>query len=342
MVSVVLPVHNAGAYLGLAVESILQQSLGELELICIDDGSTDDSPEILQRFAARDGRVRLERREHRGLIAVLNEGLRIARAPLVARMDADDISLPQRLESQYRRFERDPDLWVLGTAEERIDKHGKPRGRPMVVSGSAAVARELRAGCVIRHPSVMMRRDRILDVGGFRPAYKHAEDYDLWLRVSECGKLDNLEEVGLQYRMHADSVSERHTARQRVSAQLARATHRLRSAGEMDPTADLAAEPDLWADPLLDCLIPDHARFFRFVDLAFRAGSDGFDAGLARQLLRHQQWKVVRENRRLFQEALAAVVWQRKEKDLLWLQSLLAGLGTNPGRFIEMSMAQSK
>ncbi len=334
-VSVLLPVHNAAVYLTEAVESILGQTISDFELICIDDGSTDGSPAILQGFAAQDERVRLVRREHRGLIAALNEGLRIARAPLVARMDADDISLPERLELQYRRFQLDANLWVLGTAEERIDAAGQRRGRHPVVSGCDAVAKALRENCIIRHPSVMMRRDPIQEIGGYRPAYKHAEDYDLWLRVSEHGKLDNLDVVALRYRMHSGSVSERHTVRQRLSAELARASHVLRRAGHEDPTASLNSEPDLWTDPLLDRLIPAHAMFFRFVDLAFRACSDQFDPKLARRMLRSQDRRVVRANRRLWQEALICIAETRDGKGLLWMESLAAAFRTNPGRFIQ-------
>ena len=333
-VSVLLPVHNAEVYLPEAVESILGQSLTDFELICIDDGSSDRSHELLQRYAARDRRVRVFRTKHAGLIAALNEGLKIARAPLVARMDADDVSTPERLEQQHRRFQLDPELWVLGTAEERIDACGCPRGRPPVVTGSDAVARALRERCVIRHPSVMMRREPILGLGGYRPAYKHAEDYDLWLRVSEHAKLDNLEFVGLRYRMHPESVSERHTARQRISAELARATHRLRMSGQQDPTDGLRAEPDLWNDPLLDQLIPAHVRFFRFLDLAYRTASEEFDHELAWHLLRHQDKDVVKANRHLWQEALTYLVQESRRWDSLRGASFVAAFQTHPGRFI--------
>src|SRR5690606_31270019 len=176
-VSVLLPVHNAEAYVSEAVESILRQSFDCFELICIDDGSTDQSYELLKHYSAQDSRVRVFRNKHAGLVAALNEGLRLCRAPLVARMDADDIATPERLARQYRRFELDPGMWVLGTAEERIDEVGRPRGRPPVITGCDAVARALREKCVIRHPTVMMRREPILAIGGYRAAYKHAEDY---------------------------------------------------------------------------------------------------------------------------------------------------------------------
>lgn len=336
-VSVLLPVYNADAYVPEAVESILRQSFDCFELICIDDGSTDQSYELLKHYSAQDSRVRVFRNKHAGLVAALNEGLRLCRAPLVARMDADDIATPERLARQHRRFELDPGLWVLGTAEERIDEVGRPRGRPPVITGCDAVARALREKCVIRHPTVMMRREPILAIGGYRAAYKHAEDYDLWLRVSERGKIDNLDFIGLQYRMHAGSVSERHTPRQRISAALARATHELRLAGESDPTSGLNEEPDLWTDPLLDNLIPAHVKFFRFVDLAFRAASNDFDEELARRLLKEQTKTVVRANKRIWQEAMTCMAWTRKGWDRLRIASFLAAVQAHPGRFLRMS-----
>src|SRR5690606_22056430 len=109
---------------------------------------------------------------------------------------------------------------------------------------------------------------------------------DLWLRVSEVGRLDNLEFLGLRYRMHSDSVSERHVVRQRISAALARATHELRLAGKSDPTAGLDREPDLWSDQLLDKLVPVEAKFFRFVEAALGIGSKNVDPALAIKLFR--------------------------------------------------------
>lgn len=338
-VSVLMPVHNAEAYLSEAVESVLRQSFGSFELICMDDGSTDRSYELLQHYAAQDSRVRVFRKEHAGLIAALNEGLRLCRTPLVARMDADDIATPERLERQYRRFELDSELWVLGTAEERIDAAGRPRGCPPVITGCDEVVRALREKCVIRHPTVMMRREPILAIGGYRAAYKHAEDYDLWLRVSERGKIDNLDFIGLKYRIHPGSVSERYTARQRISAELARATHEIRLAGQSDPTAGLSKEPDLWTDPLLDNLIPEHVRFFRFVDLAFRAESNAFDEQLVWRLMKDQNKSVVRANKRMWQEALTHIAWVRKDWDRLRVASFLAAVQANPGRFLRMSLS---
>lgn len=339
-VSVLLPVYNGGPYLAEAVRSILGQTLCDIELICIDDGSIDNSPELLREFAADDARVRVIRRPHEGLIASLNEGLRLSQAPLVARMDADDVALPDRLVVQYARFERDPDLWVLGTAAERIEPQGTVKARLPVISGSAVVARELQHRCVVRHPSVMMRRDRILAIGAYRPAYTHAEDYDLWLRVSEQGKIDNLETVGILYRKHSESVSARHCLRQRVSDVLARATHSIRLAGWPDPTSTMSAEPDLWRDPLLDDLIPQHVRFFRMVDLAFKAPLCESDTRLALRLMTAQDRSIVRDNDRLWQKSLLHIINQRQRISQLERMAALKGLSVHPGRFLRNLISQ--
>lgn len=342
-VTVLLPVHNAEAFLPEAVESILGQSLSDLELVCIDDGSTDRSPEILQRYAARDGRVRVFRREHAGLIAALNEGLRIARAPLVARMDADDISTPERLEHQYRRLEMDPELWVLGTAEERIDAAGRARGRrPPIVTGCDAVARALLEKCVICHPSVMMRREPILALGGYRPAYKHAEDYDLWLRVSERAKLDNLDFVGLRYRKHDGGISQRCSPRQRLSTALAQATHALRSQELPDPTDGMTAEPDLWTCSILDTLVPTHVEFFRMLAIAFSVSERDFDADRFERRLRSQSSDLVTQNSWLFLAALVRIIKRRALIDPLSFRLAMMSLRMNPGRFLKLLFAWNR
>lgn len=338
-VSVLLSIHNAEAFLPEAIESILGQSLTSFELICIDDGSTDRSGELLQRYAARDGRIRIIRIEHAGLIAALNEGLRIARAPLVARMDADDISTPQRLEKQYHRLQLDPELWVLGTAEERIDAAGRPRGRPSVVTGCDAVADALRKECVIRHPSVMMRRKPIMELGGYRAAYKHAEDYDLWLRVSEHARLDNLNFVGLRYRKHQSGISQRCSPRQRLSAALAQATHTLRCQGLTDPTDGMTAEPDLWSCSVLDALVPEHVEFFRMLAVAFGVSKLESEFDQFERRLLSQSSRVVKQNSRLFLAALMQIIRNRSLLEPMSIRLALISLRMNPGRFAKLLFA---
>jgi glycosyltransferase involved in cell wall biosynthesis len=253
--SVIMPVYNGAAHLADAVDSVLKQTLGDFELLVMDDGSSDDTPIILKRYAEQDLRVRLHPRRHQGQIACRNELLQLARTNIVACADADDICLPDRFEKQVATMEQDSDLWILGTAVVSVDAKGARGRRWRMPAGSAAVAAELKRRCCIAHPSCMMRVKHILAIGGYRPAYECAEDYDLFLRASELGKVDNLSSVGVLYRQHGDNVSRRHGLRQAISTDLARATHFLRAAGRQDPTDGLAAAPAL-DDPILSVLIP--------------------------------------------------------------------------------------
>jgi glycosyltransferase involved in cell wall biosynthesis len=158
-VTVLLPVHDAERYLAEAVESILAQSFGDFELLAIDDGSRDGSAAILDAYARRDARVRVVRRPHEGLIATLNEGLALARGELVARMDADDVALPQRLERQAERLDRDPGLLCIGGAFEVIDAGLRPFDACVFRDHPAALCR-----CIGGPPCAAMyrrRRDRV-------------------------------------------------------------------------------------------------------------------------------------------------------------------------------------
>lgn len=222
LVSVILPVYNGEPYLRLAIESILGQTLRSFEFLLMDDGSRDSSLAILHEYGRLDKRIRVVANGHRGQTATLNHGLRLAQANLVAKMDADDISRPGRLSAQYERFASDPSLWVLGTAVEEIDDQGRVIGKPRAEPDPGKNSSNILQWSPVWHPSVMMRRDRIMAIGGYR-AFEHAEDYDLWLRVdAHNGKISNLTTVGLQYRIHPAGVSIVHKARQERSARLAK------------------------------------------------------------------------------------------------------------------------
>ena len=210
LISVVMPVYNCERYVAHAVESILAQTLVDFEFVIIDDGSTDKTPEILRRYAARDPRIRLVSRPNRGLVASLNEGLALARGELVARMDADDIAFPQRFERQIAFLRDHPDVVCVGSATLEIDE----AGRELVVTAYPLHDEEIQEcllkGCsTLFHPTAMIRREAVISVGGYREEMKHGEDYDLWLRLGERGRLANLEEVLLRYRIHPGSKTER-------------------------------------------------------------------------------------------------------------------------------------
>jgi glycosyltransferase involved in cell wall biosynthesis len=203
LVSVVMPVRNGAAHLAEAVDSILAQSLAALELIVVDDGSTDRTPAILQEAAARDPRLRVESRPAGGIVAALNEGLALARSPLIARMDADDVAEPNRLVRQVEALEANPSVALLGSAYRVIDRDGRPlRTVDLPTSAEEVRAALPRSNC-IAHPTVLMRREAVLAAGGYRAAFPYCEDYDLWLRLSERADLINLPDRLLRYREHA-------------------------------------------------------------------------------------------------------------------------------------------
>ena len=246
--SVVMSVYNGERFLAAAIESVLAQTWGDFEFLILDDGSRDGTARILADAAGRDPRIRVIARENRGLIAALNTLLAEARAPLVARMDADDIALPERFARQMAFLAANPDVGVLGTWTEDIDEDGNPY--PLLAPdhpvNHAAFLAAVEAGApLLCHPAVMYRRDLVLGVGGYHPAYRHCEDLDLWLRLAGVTRIANLPERLIRYRHYGQQVSSRHTTEQQVNAVIARLAYAERTAGRADPTADLTTMPPI-------------------------------------------------------------------------------------------------
>lgn len=208
LISIVMPVFNAGRYLPQAVESILSQTFGDFELIAVDDGSHDDSPGILRDYQKRDPRVRVITRPNTGIVGALNDGLGASRGELVARMDSDDICMPDRLEKQVRFLAENPDHVLVGSQVLLID----PDGSPLCAKRDTEYTHEridwahLNHRWPLVHPTVMMRRAAVSSVGGYRTKYQWLEDLDLFLRLAEVGKLASLKDILLHYRLHTGSV----------------------------------------------------------------------------------------------------------------------------------------
>ena len=235
-ISVILPVYNAEAYVREAVESILAQSFTDFECIIINDGSTDGSGAILRELAARDTRIVLVERPNDGYVSALNQGLEMARADLIARMDADDVSMPERFALQHARIVQEPELAVLGSFYHIMDMDGAIIRLYDDLPLTPAEARSAVGGFLVAHPAVMMRRDAVLKAGGYRKAFCPAEDYDLWLRMSDLGyAIANLPRPLLNYRVHGANVSAAHWQTQGRSVILARLAHRVRKTGLPDP-----------------------------------------------------------------------------------------------------------
>ena len=206
-VTVLLPVFNGEPYLQDAIASVLAQTYRDFELLIVDDGSTDRSPEIAARFAAADGRVRICRREHRGLVDALNFGIEAARGEYIARADADDVNLPHRLKTQVELLDATPDVTACGTWVTILDG-GAVWHLP---TDPAALHAALLFAIPMFHPTVMVRRRWLVQSGlRYDPAFAHAEDYDLWERGAANARYANVPRALVRYRHHPQQVSRQH------------------------------------------------------------------------------------------------------------------------------------
>ncbi len=203
--SVVMAVFDGGSWVGAALESLLEQTLANLEVIVIDDGSTDTTPDVLA--SVRDPRLRIERSARRGLTLSLNRALELARAPLIARLDADDLALPERLARQRQFLEAYPDVGLLGTGAREVDPAGREVAIVRPPADDAAIRHALIRANPFVHSSVVMRRAALERVGGYDPSFPVAQDYDLWMRLARVTRLANLPEPLVTRRLAVGRVS---------------------------------------------------------------------------------------------------------------------------------------
>jgi glycosyltransferase involved in cell wall biosynthesis len=202
-VSILLPVRDAAPTLGPCLDSLQGQTLADHEVIAVDDGSTDGTGALLDARAAADPRLRVRHTPPRGLVQALNLALEAARAPILARMDADDVASPERLARQADRLQRDPATDVLGCRVELLGGSAGMRAYIEWVNGLVdhdAIVRDLFVESPFVHPSVAMRAAALRRLGGYRD-FDGPEDYDLWLRSWEAGlRFAKLEETLLAWR----------------------------------------------------------------------------------------------------------------------------------------------
>lgn len=207
LVSVILPAFNAREFISQAVQSILNQSFRDFELLVIDDGSTDGTTKILESIT--DPRLRVISHDtNQGLIYSLNEGIAESKGQLIARMDADDVSHPDRLDIQVNFLLRNPDIGVVGTAIQLIDRQGKTGPIYAFPESHSFIEWSISFFCPIAHPSVMVRSSVIRQAGGYRSDALHAEDYDLWERLSSSTQFYNLPKPLLLLRKHEGNITE--------------------------------------------------------------------------------------------------------------------------------------
>ncbi len=213
LISILMPVRNEECYLQAALDSLYRQTLTNWELVVVDDGSTDRTPDILAAAAARDARVQVVRRSGGGLVAALNAGLSVCRAAMVARFDGDDICHPRRLALQAAYLEHHPDVGLVACNFRHFPRTGLKQGMIAYetwqndLTDHGLISRDLFVESPFVHPGVMMRRSLLEQTGGYRDA-GWPEDYDLWLRLAAAGvRFARLTQTLLFWRDHPERAT---------------------------------------------------------------------------------------------------------------------------------------
>jgi len=203
LVSVVMSVYNGERYLREAIDSILNQTFESFEFIIIDDGSSDSSAKIINSY--NDPRICFVRQQNMGLAAALNKGIELSRAKYIARMDADDISHPNRLAIQYAYMETHPDVDISGGHAYLIDEKGRQLGEKRKPTIPKVISRSIEYACPLIHPTYIVKSSVYLELNGYRPEFLAGQDYDFLLRAHDAGKsLANIDEFLLYYRINEE------------------------------------------------------------------------------------------------------------------------------------------
>jgi hypothetical protein len=295
LVSVVLVVCNIDRFLAESIESILAQTFREFEFIIVDFGSTDRSLAIISEYAAKDDRIQIHTVPHCGLGEARNIGCSLAQGRYIALMDADDVSVPERLAWEIDFMQKHQDVSVLGGAVQWIDTNGRALMTLDSIRG-ADMQSALREGrCPLWQSTVLMRRDAFVHVGGYRPIFAPAEDYDLWLRMAEHFQIANLEEVLLKYRIHPYQESVRRRKKQTLGSLAAQLSSASRTRGDGDPLNSLA---EITPESLIELGVTEAAlqtclarEYLTWIDFLCRAEEDSAALNSAREMLRSSKWE---------------------------------------------------
>jgi len=208
VVSVLMPVHNGAAFLEVAVNSILAQTVGDFELIIVDDGSTDKTPIILSSLATKDSRIKLLHNSSRqGISVALNQAVRLACAPLIARMDADDWAHESRFALQIESFQRSAGLVLCGSNATHVDEQMRPLFHTVLPLSDWDIRCATLFENPFAHSAVMIKADALHRIGGYNEGFSTTQDYELWARLMAHGEVRNLEDSLIKLRRHCASVS---------------------------------------------------------------------------------------------------------------------------------------
>ncbi len=279
-IDVLITVFNGERFIGQTIQSVLDQTFANWRLIIVDDQSTDQTAHIIADFAAKDSRIKLVKGNHQGIAAAANRGLQEVCAPFVARLDADDIAIPDRLATQLEFLRQNPTVVATGSDVQLIDTDNKTLRRRHMPERPESIREKLKTRNCIIHPSSMLRTSALQQIGGYREKFRNSEDYDLWLRLSEIGDLTNLPQCLTLYRRHPTQITaSNNTRRLTIYSVAAAIDHFLRRYGLADRQCQIdEKQPDDIAEKLI--LLYDtqehtidfsalnrHAiRFLRYVD----------------------------------------------------------------------------
>ena len=236
-VSVVMPAFNAERYLRPALDSVLSQDYDDFDVIVVNDGSTDSTAAILEAYAARDRRLRVMTQPNQGAAAANNLAINATDAEFIARMDADDISLPGRLSRLVGYLDEHPNAGAVGSGVAFIDHGGHQFARQIERMAHTKITHALKSGRrnPLLNPSVMFRRRCWLDAGGERVCFVRAHDFDLWIRLAAVHAIHAIPDVLLHYRIHGDNVSLKTVELQALCGLAATRSAELRRQGQPDP-----------------------------------------------------------------------------------------------------------
>lgn len=230
----IIPTYNSIKWLPDCLKSL--SSIFQYEILII-DGSVDSVATTIKEICAIHNNVRYYKQKGVGIVDALNYGLEVSTAPYIARLDSDDVSFPDRFEKQVFELDNNLKLGALGTQFKSIDSEGKETGKvsQFPLNHKAIDNLLLNRICCIQHPTVMMRREAAIAVGGYRKITEYVEDFDLWLRISEKYEIKNLKEPLLYYRVHDGQLSQSPGWSQWVLVELAILSAQRRRKGQLDP-----------------------------------------------------------------------------------------------------------
>lgn len=247
-ISVLMSCYNASRWLSEAISSVITQTYSDFEFIIVDDGSKDETLEIVRQYADRDSRIVIVKKPNTGLADSLNVGIQQARGEWVARLDADDLCEPTRLAKQFEVARANSALVFVGTGLTIIDQHGNQLKSYRYPIGHGELLRRL---VTVRgfppHSSAFCRTKAVRAVGGYRPRIRRAQDWDLWSRLSVVGELACIDEPLVRIRKHSNQISHEDSGkRQKLDSRVAMTSYWLRQQGFPDPVDDIDIHFDLF------------------------------------------------------------------------------------------------